>query len=306
MTDSRARVRRRRRRRPRIGGIIIRSLAFLLVVFGCVFGLSWLGRPHSSQSAAYAPASAPGLTVLAGLPQVQVQGRNRRLVYPYSVVPGGVHSAAELQDATAHDPAVATHYAGFDFKRARLVEVQQPELVYLSYRKGNRIYWTRKQASLHKGEKLLTDGKITARTRCGNQVSVLPRAETAPDEPTMAELDRPDGVASGIDQLIPSNFNSSLLNVNPPLPPVPPGGPTGSTGGSTPPPLGGGGGGGTVGPPIGGGGGGNCPNSKSTNCNHNPPPPPPPPPPTVPEPATIVLMLSGAGALLARYRFAKR
>ena len=306
MKDLRVRVRRRRSRRPRIGGLIIRSLAFLLIVFGCVLGLKWFREyTHSVPTVAYKSPTAPGLTVLAGLPQAQIAGHNRRLVYPYSVVPGGVQSGEELRDASLHDPTVATHYAAFDFKRARVVEVQQPELVYLSYRKGSHVYWMHKQASLRKGEKLLTDGKITARTRCGNQVSVLPRAETAPDEPTLAELDRPDGVASGIDQLLPSNFNSNLLNVDPVIPPAP-GGPIGSTGGSVPPPLGGGGG--TVGPPLGGGGGGgggNCPpNSKSPGCNQNPPPPPPPPP--VPEPATVVLMLSGAGAVFARYRLRKR
>ena len=115
-----------------------------------------------------------------------VQARNPRVVYPYSVVPGGVRSGEELQNVAAHDPAVAQHYSGFSYKQARVVEVSEPKLVYLSYRRGDRIYWSRKQAKLHVGEKLLSDGHITARTRCGNQVSVLPQANTSPNEPTTA------------------------------------------------------------------------------------------------------------------------
>jgi len=264
-------------------------------------GVEWArDGVHRSLNLANSPA-APSLTVLAGLPRPQIQARNQRLVYPYSVIPGGVRSAAELRDRTAHDPVVAKHYAGFDFARARVTEVEQPQLVYLSYRRGEHIYWTRKQASLHKGEKLITDGLITARTRCGNQVSTLPHTETSPEEPMMAEFDRPDALASGVER--PSTLNSNLLHVDPilPLGPSMPGGVgiAGGPGVDVPPPIGGGG----VIPPV----GGNCPpKSKAKNCEHHhpPPPPPPPPPPAVPEPSTVVLAISGAAAVFARLRLA--
>lgn len=245
----------------------------------------------------------PSLSFLAGprLPETQI--RNRRAVYPYSIVPGGVESAQELREAAAHDSTVAGHYAGFNYDRARVSEVKRASLVYLSYRRGNKVYWTRKQVSLHPGEKLLSDGKITARTRCGNQVSVLPRAETSPEEPQLAELDRPDGVASGIEAL-PGNFDSNLFQLDPATPggPSSPGGSTFSGNSGDPPsgfiplPAGGtgGGGGGTVNPPGGGGGGGGC---VGTDCN---------PPPPVPEPGTAILFLSGAAAVVTRLRFRKR
>jgi hypothetical protein len=199
---------------------------------------------------------------------------------------------------------VAEHYSSFDYKHARVVQVNQPKLVYLSYRRGDHIYWTRKQASLRVGEKLLTDGHTTARTRCGNQVSVLPQAKTSPQEPTLAELDRPDAVASGREELFPSNLSTDLFPLDPGMPLLSPGN---AFAGGPPPP-------GFMPPPIGGGSGpvtlptgGGCPSTKKENskdnskdCNHNPPPPPPPP---VPEPATVVLMLSGAAAVIARYRY---
>lgn len=242
------------------------------------------------------PTGRQPLGITAG-PTEGIQPRNRRLVYPYSVVPGGVNSPAELQDVAAHDPVVAEHYAGFNYKRARLVEVTQPQTVYLSYRRHGHVFWTTKQATLRKGEKLLTDGRISARTRCGNQVSALPQARTSPEEPTIAELESPDALASGMEQLFPSKLNNNVLSVDPGIPGAPLS-PPGSTAGNLPSggglPFPGGGGG----PPISGG----CP-SKSSSCT--PPPPPPPPPPTVPEPGTIVLVLSGAAAVCARVRSRK-
>lgn len=318
MKHSRVRGRSHRgARRPEIAGAAIRCLAFLVLLATCVLGVQWardgVHRSHILDN----PPNGPSLTVLAGLPRPQIEARNPRLVYPYSVIPGGVRSVAELRNSSAHDPVVAKHYAGFDFARARVTQVRQPQLVYLSYRRGQHIYWTRKQASLHAGEALITDGHITARSRCGNQVSTLPHTETSPEEPTMAELDRPETMASGMVEPL----NSDLLNSDPVLPLGPSlpgqGGIAGGPGIDVPPPIGGGGGG--VGPSV----GGNCPpKSTDKDCQHNPPPPPPGPPgppgpPTpppnpppgpspVPEPSTVVLMIGGAGALLTRLGWAKK
>jgi PEP-CTERM motif len=299
---SRRRARSRRRGSVAFAGTAIRSLAFLALVAGCVAVTRWISQRAAHNVELLLPSVHSGardISILAGFEPASVQARNRRLVYPYSVVPGGVTSIGELREAADHDPVVAEHYHGFDYSRARVVEVKQPRLVYLSFRRGDKVHWTRKQASLHKGEKLVTDGKITARTRCGNQVSVLPQAQTSPDEPTIAELDRPDAVASGM-QSFPSNFDSSLLEVDPGLPigPSSPGG-LGSfpvagrpPGGFIPLPIGGG-----TGVPINNG----CVPKPDRPCNP-PPPPPPPPPPAVPEPGTIVLVASGAAAILARVR----
>lgn len=298
MRHSRSRG-RRRRSRGRVGGILIRSIAFLAIVAGCVVAFRWLNEPRQSiaGNSVIIKSSVP-LPSIFSVPQVQ--SRNRRMVYPYSVVPGGVASAEELREAADHDPVVSQHYSGFDYQRARVVEVSQPKLVYLSYRRGDKIFWTRKQASLHKGEKLLTDGHITARTRCGNQVSVLPQANTSPQEPTIAELDRPDAMASGMYQAGPSDFDSRLFNVDPGLPLGPASSVPGNLFAGGPPP------GGFIPMPIGGipigPSGHKCPpGDTSEQCNHKPPPPPPPPPPpAVPEPTTIVLVASGAAAVLAR------
>ena len=289
---------RRHRRGSGAAETIVRSLAFLLLLVVCVAALRLVSEGFYYYTDNWRRPLREGgnqsPSLLAGPRAGAIQARNRRLVYPYSVIPGGVSSADELREITAHDATVAEHYAGFDYKRARVIEVDRPRLVYLSYRMGGEIHWTRKQASLHPGEKLLTDGRITARTRCGNQVSVLPQTNTLPEEPLIAELDRPDAVASGVE--FPSSFNSNLLQVDPVMP-IGPGSTGGTLVGPGPPgvsmPF-------PIGPPILGGGGcvpkkTGADDPKDKKCK-------PEPPAAVPEPGTMVLVLSGAAAVLARFR----
>lgn len=272
--------------------LLVRAAGLVVLVGICVAGIRWISSAPSSarqggkSRTLIAPSTSSSIELKR---EPQVQARNRRIVYPYSVVPGGVASAHELHEVASHDPIVSKHYSGFNYRRAHIIEVRTPRSVYLSYRLGNRIYWTRHQAMLRVGEQLLTDGDTTARARCGNQVSVLPQADTSPEEPTMAELDRPDAAASGMESF-PSSLNSSLLHIDPvtPLGPSTAGlGSPGGPGAFLPPPVGSGGG--SHGGSSGGGGGG----GGSGGGN---------PPPATPEPSTIVLVLTGAGLVLARYR----
>ncbi len=117
---------------------------------------------------------------------------SRRVVYPYSIIPGGAESAAELRSAMAYDPVVAAHYAGFDLAKARVFRVQQARAVYVSYRRGDDVFWTSKKLRLAVGETLITDGQHISRTRCGNQISELPHTPVSPvDEPVPETLDTP-------------------------------------------------------------------------------------------------------------------
>jgi hypothetical protein len=115
----------------------------------------------------------------------------RRPQYPYSIVSGGVHDVHELKYAVEHDPVVASHYAGFDYAHARVVRLLLERSVYVSYRIGNRVYWTRHKVKLRKGETLLTDGKMTARTRCANRVEEKPQQESSRMEPPAMVFDEP-------------------------------------------------------------------------------------------------------------------
>ncbi len=203
-------------------------------------------------------------------------------VYPYSVVPGGVKDPDLLRYAALHDYVVRRHYARFDYSHAHLVRATEAREVYLSYRIRDSVYWTRRRIRLHVGELLLTDGKITARARCGNQISDTAKPEVSNEEPAEEVLDQP--VAAAPASPIRPVLAASDLPVGKPLfpelfagfffPYVP---------SNVPPPW------------------GLCrPGDIHERCRHKRHKPPKPPP--VPEPSTLLLIGSGMGLIVWRYR----
>ena len=139
-----------------------------------------------------------------------------RPVYKYSVVPGGVRNVQELKWAAEHDPVVAAHYAGFDYDHGRVVRLVLARTAYVSYRIGNRVYWTRHRVSLKKGETVITDGKMIARTRCANRVEEVPQQATSESEPPAVKFDEALHPDPGIAMTAPPvPFQSALMNPNP-------------------------------------------------------------------------------------------
>lgn len=213
-----------------------------------------------------------------------------RPLLPYSVIPGGAHDPAELRLAIAHDSVVASHYALFDVSKARVIRLDHDEAMYVSYRMGEHVYWTRKKLVLRKGESVLTDGEHQARTRCGNRLSPTSELPTSLREPERAALETPAapelaGIMTPLADLplspigpltIPPVEASTAGHIFfPPIIPIfwiPPGTPGGPT---------------TPGKPG------------------VPPPPPPPPVVGIPEPSSLLLLcvgLSGVSLLAKRRR----
>lgn len=218
---SQPRKRRRSRRHTR-NRRIRRAAALLLAVFA--IGISSVALRHLSPSLFRAKQSTPSSFEQAELSREHLVTLNQslsqaapspdRLVYPYSLVPGGVEDAKELKWVADHDPIVGAHYAGFDYDHARVVRLALAQTVYMSYRIGNRVYWMHHSVVLHKGEKLITDGKIWARARCANRVENGPRHEVAPAvEPPAVAFDQPIHVPSGTATQAPAvPFESALLS----------------------------------------------------------------------------------------------
>jgi PEP-CTERM motif len=127
----------------------------------------------------------------SGAYSASIDSRPGRPAYLYSVIPGGVASAEELRQAMDRDPVVAQQFAGFDFQRAHLVQVSDKQSMHVAYRMGDKVYWTRKKVALHPGETLISDGKIVARTRCGNRIALAPLGPPALSEPADADLNEP-------------------------------------------------------------------------------------------------------------------
>jgi hypothetical protein len=227
-------VRRRRSRRHSRNRRIRRWLAVAAIGF-CAAALSSVALQYLSPSLFRAQQSAPPsfqqaevsrsrLITLNRILSEQAQLATDRPVYPYSLVPGGVEDAKELKWVAEHDPVVAAHYAGFDYDHARVVRLTLARTAYLSYRIGNRVYWTRHRVTLHKGEKIITDGRMAARGRCANRVEELPQQAASPAEPPVEKFDQPMTAGDGTAMRSPPvPFQSALLE-----PPQAPGlGPTG-------------------------------------------------------------------------------
>ena len=98
-----------------------------------------------------------------GSQPVPVLEKTDRVIYPYSVIPGGVRNSAELRNAVAHDDTVAQHYADFNLRNARVMQLRETRAVFVSYRIGSRIFWTKNRLNLPAGETVVTDGEHMAR-----------------------------------------------------------------------------------------------------------------------------------------------
>ncbi len=223
-------------------------------------------------------------------------------VYPYSVIPGGVRDADELRETAARDYVVRRHFARFNYHRAHLVRTSERRSVYLSYRLRNQIFWTRKKVNLEPGEWLLTDDSVSARTRCGNQISETPKSEVSEEEPAEEVLDQPVAEIQPIGPSLPLRLAKASLpgaNATPPRPPRL------FAGGFIFPYV-------SMGVPVSGvcespaqelweqshGIVDNEKAERKCNSRHKPPP--------VPEPGSLLLISSGLAAVYWRYRRTRR
>jgi hypothetical protein len=208
-----------------------------------------------------------------------------RMLYPYSVIPGGVRNSAELRNAVARDVTVAEHYADFNLSNARVIRLSEARAVFVSYRIGRRIFWTKNRLVLPAGETVVTDGERLARTRCGNRLSDVPIGPVFAKEPLPEAMEIP---ADGGLLAAPESLSELPLAV-PPMTAivVPPPAPASIYIPLVPPLF-----------PIGG-----TPSTPGipSGPQSSPPPPPPPPPPTpplsTPEPSGVLMLAAGCACV---------
>ena len=181
----RRRSSRNRRREVRVAAISV--IAACAVVAAFVSAVLILGPLKQSR---VAPLSAAGETVIAHDVDLEpARNESPRTVYPYSVIPGGVYSADEFAEAVATDPAVNAHYGDVTPAAMHVETVDAPRAAYMSYRIGDEIYWTKRKLALHDGERILSDGSVTVRARCGNRLSDEPMLPTSDGEPPVGTFE---------------------------------------------------------------------------------------------------------------------
>ncbi len=143
-----------------------------------------------------------------------VKQQNRK-VYPYSIVPGGAEDVRQAKQSMT-DPAIKEHYANVDLTQLKQVKLTENLSGYVSYRWGDKIYWTAKKITLHAGETVFTDGKNIVRGRCLNRHSALPMQPIRPHEPTELAFDAPLEMPVTV-------YSFPMLPLLAPVLPVPPG-----------------------------------------------------------------------------------
>lgn len=169
---------------------------FVLAAIGV--GLVWNTTQRNRQAGGSIPAA----------PILHASREQRRPIYRFSVIPGGVLSGAELRQALERDSVAAEHYKGFSLKRTHIEAVPRDRLVYVSYRVGDQVYWTRKRILLSAGESILTDGRQQARTRCGNRIADTPQERHRQEEPDEKAFDTAEEDQSGIAWALSGKENS--------------------------------------------------------------------------------------------------
>jgi hypothetical protein len=255
---------------PRVFGRA--ALFFLLPAVLLVTFFAFRFTRHNSTSQFQAPGD--GVSVNSQNPLDLSATLARRPVFPYSVVPGGVRDAHELQKAAAVDKVVAKHYSDFQIAKARTVSLDHPVAMYVSYRRNNQVFWTKNKMVIPAGESLISDGENLARMRCANRLSVVAALPVAVSEPTKEELSTPQ-FDPLVAQFLPASqfglFPQDPSNV-PVLPLLPPGPHTSSN--SSQPPFT---------PPL-------VPPGTTPNTPNNPEPPPV----STPESSSFVLLFAGS------------
>jgi hypothetical protein len=279
--------------RRRLGALAILILESVLV--SVVLSYNYGYSPRTSTDAKFSATSTVDANDSDWFAPAPALDKTDRVLYPYSVIPGGVRNSAELRNAVAHDDTVAQHYTGFNLGNARVVQLREARAMFVSYRIGSRIFWTKNRLNLRAGEKVVTDGEHMARTRCGNRLSDVPIGPVLKNEPLPEAMEIPadGGLLAAPESLseLPLAVPPATTIVVPPQPPgliyipiVPPLFPIGGTPSSSGIPLG------APPPPT-------APPPPSGPPPFGPPPPPSPPPISTPEPSDFLMLMAGCACV---------
>ena len=177
-------------------GLLRTALPLACGLLLLVCGLKELSRLHRELKAvnqADQAISKDKADIEAIISQLSLKAR-KRIIYPYSIVPGGLDSVSEFYSRA--DQVARAHYG--ELRPIRMVNLPRDQAFYVSFRKDQRIQWTRKRLMIPAGERLVELGGSPnvrfARARCGNLLSDTPQAPVLTaheDNDVTSDMDRP-------------------------------------------------------------------------------------------------------------------
>jgi len=186
MSDYQKTRRRRRSRLPRAQRTLLAALVAVAAMLAAWSGYAAHSPATPIESYEIAPQAGGAFANVVDSHSPALPGRAN---YNYSVIPGGAHSAQELAHAIETDVVVADHYRDVDPQTMRPERVAAERYAYVSYRKNDRVFWTKNKVRIYEGETVLSNGQTEIRARCGNAISLAPLLPTSEDEPDEAQFD---------------------------------------------------------------------------------------------------------------------
>jgi PDZ domain len=103
-----------------------------------------------------------------------------------ALIPGGITSVEEFLQRVAEDPTLNTFFGSCDVQ-ATFQQLPDDILVFMAFRRGQEIKWTRRPLLVHKGEYVLTFCGKTVLARCGNLISWTPMQPSEDVPPSLLE-----------------------------------------------------------------------------------------------------------------------
>ena len=160
------------------------ALGWKSLIVACILAGYWLAvRPSSPKQ----DLSELGQPIESHAPEVIT----KKIVWRYSVVEGGVHTEADIEAARTNDPIVDEHYR-YTPKPEHLALITAVVKGYVSYRRGDQIYWTKNQVEftdwVWAGD-VGGEFRPVIRARCGNRVSDVPMMPVEDKQPDLDALE---------------------------------------------------------------------------------------------------------------------
>jgi hypothetical protein len=115
-----------------------------------------------------------------------------------ALIPGGITSVEEFRQRVAEDSTLNSFFGSCDVG-ATFQPLPDDILVFIAFRRGQEIKWTRRPLLVHKGEYVLTFCGKTVLARCGNLISWTPMQPSEDMPPSLLETpveERPNPQAS--------------------------------------------------------------------------------------------------------------